>query len=90
MPSASPLTWKRPSREAKVHTSWTDPNPAYDKTLRAFVEAILKDAAFHSGFGEIRTAAHRTRPDQFAGPDADEADRARAFPISIREPRSGT
>jgi len=37
---------EKASREAKVHTSWTDPNPAYDKTLRAFVEAILKDAAF--------------------------------------------
>ncbi len=37
---------EKASREAKTHTSWTDPNPDYDKTLRAFVEAILKDAAF--------------------------------------------
>jgi (1->4)-alpha-D-glucan 1-alpha-D-glucosylmutase len=37
---------EKASREAKTHTSWTDPNPVYDKTLRAFVEAILKDSAF--------------------------------------------
>jgi (1->4)-alpha-D-glucan 1-alpha-D-glucosylmutase len=33
-------------REAKVHTSWTDPDPRYEEGMRAFVEHILADAAF--------------------------------------------
>ena len=37
---------EKASREAKAHTSWTDPNPDYDDALRAFVEGILGDAEF--------------------------------------------
>ncbi len=33
-------------REAKQHTSWTDPHPAYESALRAFVEGILADDRF--------------------------------------------
>jgi (1->4)-alpha-D-glucan 1-alpha-D-glucosylmutase len=39
---------EKTSREAKVSTSWTDPNPAYDAALRAFVEGTLRDAAFRA------------------------------------------
>ena len=28
-------TWSRPTKEAKVHTSWINPNEAYDEALRA-------------------------------------------------------
>jgi len=34
------------SKEAKVHTSWIDPNDAYDDALRSFVEGILSDEDF--------------------------------------------
>lgn len=34
------------AREAKQHTSWIDPNPAYDQALRSFVEAVLADEGF--------------------------------------------
>ena len=34
------------SKEAKVHTSWIDPNDAYDDALRTFVESLLDDADF--------------------------------------------
>jgi len=37
---------EKASREAKLHTSWTDPDPAYDAALRAFVEALYGDAEF--------------------------------------------
>jgi (1->4)-alpha-D-glucan 1-alpha-D-glucosylmutase len=37
---------EKASREAKVHTSWTDPNPIYDDALRAFVEAVMNNAEF--------------------------------------------
>lgn len=37
---------EKASREAKVHTSWVDPDPAYDDALRTFVHAILDDAEF--------------------------------------------
>lgn len=33
-------------REAKVHTSWTDPRPEYDEALGAFVSAVLADQEF--------------------------------------------
>jgi (1->4)-alpha-D-glucan 1-alpha-D-glucosylmutase len=34
------------AKEAKVHTSWTDPNAGYDDALSAFVTAVLADRAF--------------------------------------------
>ncbi|HUP69964.1 MAG TPA: malto-oligosyltrehalose synthase [Acidimicrobiales bacterium] len=37
---------EKASREAKVHTSWTDQVPVYDNALRAFVESVLGDEAF--------------------------------------------
>ena len=37
---------EKASREAKVHTSWTDPSSDYEKFLRAFIEAVLKNAEF--------------------------------------------
>jgi (1->4)-alpha-D-glucan 1-alpha-D-glucosylmutase len=37
---------EKASREAKTHTSWTNPNPAYERALRAFVEGVLNDTEF--------------------------------------------
>ena len=37
---------EKASREAKLHTSWIDPNPAYDVALARFVHAVLADPAF--------------------------------------------
>ncbi len=37
---------EKASREAKVFTSWTEPNPIYDEALRGFVERILGDETF--------------------------------------------
>ncbi len=34
------------AKEAKVHTSWIDPNAGYDDALSAFVTAVLADRAF--------------------------------------------
>jgi (1->4)-alpha-D-glucan 1-alpha-D-glucosylmutase len=36
------------SREAKTHTSWTDPNPEYDEALKDFVIAAMRDEEFLS------------------------------------------
>ncbi len=33
-------------KEAKVHTSWTEPVPAYDETIERFARAVLADAWF--------------------------------------------
>jgi (1->4)-alpha-D-glucan 1-alpha-D-glucosylmutase len=33
-------------REAKVHTSWTDPDPAFEAAVAGFAEALLADEAF--------------------------------------------
>jgi len=37
---------EKATREAKTHTSWTDPDPEYDDALRHFVPAVLGDEAF--------------------------------------------
>jgi (1->4)-alpha-D-glucan 1-alpha-D-glucosylmutase len=34
------------AKEAKVHTSWTDPDTGYDDALSAFVTAVLADEGF--------------------------------------------
>ncbi len=34
------------TKEAKVHTSWTDPVLAYDEAVEAYVRGVLADAAF--------------------------------------------
>lgn len=37
---------EKASREAKVFTTWTESNAAYDEALRGFVEAIMADETF--------------------------------------------
>jgi (1->4)-alpha-D-glucan 1-alpha-D-glucosylmutase len=37
---------EKASREAKVHTSWTNPNADYDAVLRQFIEGVLNDQEF--------------------------------------------
>lgn len=37
---------EKAAKEAKVHTSWTDPDPAYETALRDFVTGLLADRAF--------------------------------------------
>jgi (1->4)-alpha-D-glucan 1-alpha-D-glucosylmutase len=34
---------QKATKEAKVHTSWINPNERYDEAMRAFVEALLAD-----------------------------------------------
>jgi (1->4)-alpha-D-glucan 1-alpha-D-glucosylmutase len=46
------------AREAKVHTSWTDPSEQYEDALAAFVAAILADPDFVAGL-EAFLAEHR-------------------------------
>ena len=45
-------------REAKVRTSWTDPDPGYDEAVSAFVAAVLGDRAFVADL-ESFLAEHR-------------------------------
>jgi (1->4)-alpha-D-glucan 1-alpha-D-glucosylmutase len=37
---------QKAAKEAKVHTSWIDPNAGYDDALSAFVTAVLADQGF--------------------------------------------
>jgi (1->4)-alpha-D-glucan 1-alpha-D-glucosylmutase len=39
---------EKAAREAKQHTSWTEPNPAYEAALKGFVEGALADDAFRT------------------------------------------
>ena len=40
---------EKAAKEAKVHTSWINPDPDYDAALRAFVEGVLGDEEFGAG-----------------------------------------
>ena len=37
---------EKAAREAKLHTSWTQPNEAYEAALRDFISAVLRDREF--------------------------------------------
>ncbi len=39
---------EKATKEAKEHTSWIDPDPAYDEALRGFVEGVLADERFRA------------------------------------------
>jgi (1->4)-alpha-D-glucan 1-alpha-D-glucosylmutase len=49
---------EKAAKEAKVHTSWTEPQPEYDDALRAFVTGILADPGFVADL-EAFLAEHR-------------------------------
>ncbi len=44
---------EKASREAKEHTSWIDPEPAYEEALRRFVVAVVADAGFAADLVEF-------------------------------------
>jgi (1->4)-alpha-D-glucan 1-alpha-D-glucosylmutase len=49
---------EKAAKEAKVHTSWTEPQAEYDDALAAFAAAILADAGFTADL-EAFLAEHR-------------------------------
>ncbi len=51
---------EKATREAKVHTSWTQPDQYYDESLRRFVEAMLADEELCADVE--RFVAHIRRP----------------------------
>lgn len=50
---------QKAAKEAKEHTSWTDPNPEYDRGLEDFVRAVLGDDSF---VRELEAFVARVRP----------------------------
>jgi (1->4)-alpha-D-glucan 1-alpha-D-glucosylmutase len=42
---------EKAAKEAKVHTSWVDANPAYDRALRIFVERLYGNEEFQADLG---------------------------------------
>jgi len=45
---------EKAAREAKTHTSWIAPNPAYEESLLAFADTILSDTAFCEDFVRVQ------------------------------------
>jgi (1->4)-alpha-D-glucan 1-alpha-D-glucosylmutase len=45
--------FEKAAREARIHTSWTDPDPAYDEALARFVEALYEDELFRGELEEL-------------------------------------
>lgn len=50
---------EKATKEAKVHTSWINPNKAYDDALRAFVDAILDDSHRNPFLDELKVFQRR-------------------------------
>jgi (1->4)-alpha-D-glucan 1-alpha-D-glucosylmutase len=46
-------------KEAKVHTSWTEPNAVYEKALQDFIERVLTEAGRNVFLEEIRHFSRR-------------------------------
>lgn len=47
---------EKASREAKLHTTWLEPNQPYDAALRGFVDAVMGDVRFTADLmGFVRT-----------------------------------
>jgi (1->4)-alpha-D-glucan 1-alpha-D-glucosylmutase len=44
---------EKATREAKEHTSWTDPDPVYDDSIRAFATAVFEDPTTMEAVGEV-------------------------------------
>ena len=44
---------EKAAREAKVHTSWTDPAPAYENAVRKFIDAIYDDSNFIAALNQF-------------------------------------
>jgi (1->4)-alpha-D-glucan 1-alpha-D-glucosylmutase len=44
---------EKATREAKEHTSWTDPDPIYDESIRAFATAVFDDPATVEVIGHL-------------------------------------
>jgi len=44
---------EKATKEAKEHTSWVNPDPAYDDALRRFVEGLLGDTEFTAAMEEF-------------------------------------
>lgn len=45
---------EKAAREAKTHTSWIAPNPAYEEALLAFADAALKNEEFCEDFTRVQ------------------------------------
>jgi (1->4)-alpha-D-glucan 1-alpha-D-glucosylmutase len=45
------------TREAKVHTSWANNNPAYERATESFVRALLDDSQPNAFLDDLRAAA---------------------------------
>ncbi|HEX6920855.1 MAG TPA: malto-oligosyltrehalose synthase [Actinomycetes bacterium] len=50
---------EKATREAKRHTTWTDPNPAYDAAVRRFAESLLAD---EGAMGDVAAFVDRLAP----------------------------
>ena len=86
-----PLHGKSSLREAKLHTSWLNPDEAYEEAVASSIRAILADRRFavHQGSRRLCRIDRRRGVRQFAGADAGQALRARACPIFIRASNFG-
>jgi (1->4)-alpha-D-glucan 1-alpha-D-glucosylmutase len=47
------------AKEAKVHTSWTEPGPAYEKALQDFAERVLADTGNDAFIDDFRRFARK-------------------------------
>ena len=79
------------AREAKLRTSWTNPQPGYEASVAGYVHAVLRGrTSVVGGIGRVRRAAAAGLRGQRARPAGDPAADARACPTSTRAARPST
>ena len=63
-------------REAKVRTSWHEPNTGYEENIRGFVDGVYRHAGVHREPGGFHRAPDPARARQLPGADAHQDDRS--------------
>ena len=78
------------AREAKVHTSWTNPDPVFEEALQRFVEGVLGHAEFTADLSAFLNAHGQAGDDHLPGPDPHQVHRPGHSGYLPGEPISGT
>ena len=81
---------EKATREAKRHTTWTEPDEEYDAAVRGFAEAVLADTTVRALVTDFVDRRRHPLPGQRPRPEAARADRSRACPTSTRAASSST
>ncbi len=77
-------------REAKLHTSWDQPNPIYEGAVNHFANGVMRSRRFMSELEEFVEKVRHPGPVQFPRPQIADAHRRPGCPTCTRAASCGT